>query len=62
MYYKRNIGHPKIFAQRGVKRYSVAIQEKGQFITWPYAYHSGFNTGDNLAEGDTVNEYFNIIK
>lgn len=53
MYHKRNVGHPKIFVQKGVERYSIGYQMTGEFIvTWPYAYHSGFNTGDNLAEGN----------
>ena len=41
---------PEILVQEGIPVYKVT-QEAGEFIiTFPYAYHAGFNHGDNCAE------------
>jgi len=41
---------PKVFSDNGIPVYT-ALQKPGQFIiTYPRAYHAGFNLGFNIAE------------
>lgn len=40
------------FANQNKTFLSSTVQNEGEFIiTWPYAYHSGYNKGPNVAEG-----------
>jgi len=53
---------PRILAANGVKIHRV-IQTAGTFVvTFPHCYHSGFNTGFNVAEAVNIcyNEWFPI--
>jgi len=48
--HKRNLLSPSVLKKAGIK-YKTQIQYPGEFmITFPGAYHFGFNTGFNMAE------------
>ena len=41
---------PEILDKYGVPYQKVVQEERSIIITFPYAYHSGFNHGFNIAE------------
>jgi len=41
---------PKLVIQNGIKCYKVKQEELDMVITFPYCYHTGYNTGFNIAE------------
>ncbi|KXS20383.1 JmjC-domain-containing protein [Gonapodya prolifera JEL478] len=48
--HKDKVFHPDVLARAGVKCLKVAQAAGEIMVTYPHAYHSGFNLGPNLAE------------
>ncbi|GAU91016.1 hypothetical protein RvY_03353-2 [Ramazzottius varieornatus] len=46
--------HPDLFLQRGIPVYTTEQQAGEMIITFPKAYHFGFNSGFNIAEARNI--------
>lgn len=52
MAHKEVLFDASLFAKRNNFFLTHTVQKQGEFvITWPYAYHSGYNIDANIAEG-----------